>query len=179
MFDAPPSLPSHASLKPLAAQCVAAASVRYQVPELLLHAIAAKEAGRTGECNRNRNGSYDCGIAQINTVWFPHFARYGIRPEHIIHDTCTNLNLSAYILRKYHNRKRDWFKTIISYNIGPNNWSPVRLAIGRRYAADVVRFWWDLYHWVNARAHPKAYPAVPRTAPRSSTGTRRPLGAAP
>lgn len=155
MLDAAPSLPSYASLTPQAAQCVAAASSRYQVPELLLHAVAAKEAGRTGQCTRNKNGSHDCGIAQINTVWFKHFERYGIRPEHIVYDACTNLHLSAYILRTYYNRKSDWFNAVVSYNIGPNKWSPERYAIGRRYAMDVVRYWWQLHHWVSA-AHSAA-----------------------
>jgi soluble lytic murein transglycosylase-like protein len=151
VVDALASLPSQAGLAPAVAQCIASAAVRYQVPELLLHAIVAKEAGRTGHCNRNRNGSLDCGLAQINTVWFSHFARYGIRPEHIVHDACLNVHLGAYVLRTYYNQSRDWVAATASYNIGPSRRSAVRNDIGRRYAEAVVRHWWTLYRWRAAR----------------------------
>jgi soluble lytic murein transglycosylase-like protein len=147
-----PALPPYAHLDAEAVQCIAQASVRYQVPELLLHAVLLKENGRTGKCSKNRNGTFDCGFAQINTTWFEHFARYGIRPEHLVSNSCINIQAGAYVLKDNYNKKADWFKAIVSYNIGPYRWTPERYAIGYKYAKDVITHWWRLHNWVVANS---------------------------
>jgi len=148
--DAPSLLPPYAHLDKEAVQCVAQASLRYSVPELLLHSILMKENGRTGKCSKNRNGTYDCGLAQINTAWLPHFAKYGITPDILYGNACVNIQASAYILRWNFERKPDWYRATIAYNIGPYRWTPNRLAIGQRYADDVLRRWWGYYEWLAA-----------------------------
>lgn len=150
-MDAVPSLPPYAHITQEATQCVGQASARYEVPELLLHSILMKENGRTGKCSRpNNNGSKDCGLAQINTDWNEFLARFKIRPEDVRDDACTNIYVSAYILRTYYNQKEgDWFKAIVSYNIGPNKWTNTRYSIGYKYATDVVNYWWGFQRWVD------------------------------
>lgn len=151
-MDATPSLPPYAHIDSVAVQCVALASARYAVPELLLHAILMKENGRTGKCSRNNNGTYDCGLAQINTTWTSYFAKQGIQPERLLGDACTNIHASAYILRSNYNQKNaDWFKAAVAYNIGPNNWNQTRYSIGYKYARDVVSRWWGFQNWVDAK----------------------------
>lgn len=148
-MDAVAALPPYAHLDQEAVQCVAQASSRYQVPELLLHSILMKENGRTGKCSKNKNGTYDCGLAQINTTWLPHFAKYGVTQEMLYGNACTNIQAAAYILRWNFLRKQEqWFPTIMAYNIGPYNWTPARTAIGQRYANDVVARWWGFYDWL-------------------------------
>ena len=151
-----PALPPHAHLDHEAVQCVAQASRRYEVPELLLHAILLKEDGRNGTCSRvNIDGSRDCGLAQVNTKWWiPYFEKQGVPKQAIVNNACTNIQASAYILRTYYQQKnQDWFKATMAYNIGPYNWekSPNRVQIGMRYARDVVQRWWGLYDWVKAQ----------------------------
>ncbi len=95
------------------------------------------------------------GLAQINTSWVQHFLRYGIRLEHLLYDTCTNLQASAYILKSNANKfNGDWFKAIIAYNIGPANWTASRYAIGRNYADNVVKSWWGFQNWVEVNGSP-------------------------
>lgn len=155
------ALPPYGVLDQPAVQCIAEAAHRYEVPELLLHAIVSKENGRTGQCVRNRNGSQDCGLAQINTAWAPHFARYGIMQHHITHHACTNLTAAAYILKKYQIRKGgDWFKAVVSYNIGPNEWTAKRYPIGHRYAVDVIGRWQRLHSYVVQLHHHLAQQAA-------------------
>lgn len=185
-MDAIPSLPPYAHVTQEAVQCAARASLRYQVPELLLHAVVVKENGRMGKCSRNKNGTYDCGLAQINTAWVQHFARYGIKLEHLLNDTCTNLHASAYILRDNVNKKRgDWFSAIVAYNIGPNNWTPERYRVGYRYATDVVRFWWGFQNYVDARngvaraATPEYAATQPAPGARHMEQTRQLVFSAP
>jgi len=135
-----------------AVQCIAQASARYQVPELLMHAVLRKEGGRMGQAVKNRNGTYDLGLAQINTSWVEHFGRYGVTRESLQTDTCTNLYASGYILRRNFNLKRNWTDAIIAYNIGPNQWTPNRYRIGVTYARDVIRYWHEFHDQVNSKA---------------------------
>jgi len=170
-MDVTPSLPPYAHVTSEAVQCIAQASVRYDVPELLLHAIIVKENGRMGKCSKNKNGTYDCGLAQINTSWVPYFAKYGIKLEHLLGDTCTNLHASAYILRSNFNKKNsNWFNAVVAYNIGPNNWTTERYQVGYGYASDVVKQWWGFQNYVDASQGivRQAVPAAGRTAPAPS-----------
>lgn len=138
-----PAIPPYAHVTSEWVQCAKAASVRYAVPETLLHAILAKEGGRIGTVSRNANGTVDLGPAQINSAWLSAFARYGVSAAHLSSDVCTNLAASAYILKKnWYAKDQNWFYAIVSYNIGPNRWVPDRYAIGYRYAKDVVAYWW-------------------------------------
>jgi hypothetical protein len=150
-MDAVPALPPYAHITQEAVQCAATASLRYDVPELLLHAILMKENGRAGQCSKNSNGTYDCGVAQINTTWMSYFAKQGIKPEYLLGDTCTNIQAATYILRLNFNKKNDWFHAAVAYNIGPNNWTQARYAVGYRYAQDVVSRWWGFQRWVDAK----------------------------
>jgi hypothetical protein len=146
-LDIQPAVPPYGHVTAEAVQCAAQASVRYDVPELLLHAIIVKENGRKGQCTRNSNGTYDCGWAQINTSWLKSFAQYGIKLEHITNDTCVNINASAYILRDNFNK----------------------------YASDVVRNWWAFQSWVTgvpAPMQPTQYPVASKPKGMPRTGGR-------
>lgn len=145
-------------------QCAALAAQRYEVPELLLHAILQKENGRVGQAVRNRNGSDDLGLAQINTIWLKEFSKYGITREHLRDDRCTNLYAAGYVLRTNVNRYggNDWFRATIAYNVGPNSWAknPKRYSIGYHYAVDVFRRWHALHQkvFVNRNVEPSSPP---------------------
>lgn len=148
-----PVLPPYGVVDAVAAQCIVQASARYEVPELLLHAIIRKEGGRMGRYSSNRDGTYDFGLAQINTKWLGHFARYGITPAVLLNDTCTNIAAAAYILKfNWQRQNGDWFKTIVAYNLGNNNWSPQRYVVGYKYAADVLVHWRAFQDYVVEKA---------------------------
>lgn len=152
-------VPPYAHLNEEAVQCIAQASLLYEVPELLLHAIISKEGGRTGQCRRNTNGTYDCGLAQINTSWVEFFKRQGVSPAELLLSACTNITASAYILKyNYLKKNRSWPDSIISYNIGPGNWTSERYQVGYRYAKDVVARWWGFHRWV--QTHPSQIAAT-------------------
>lgn len=144
-------LPPYAHVSQEAVQCIAQASSRFGVPELLMHAVALTENGRTGKCVKNRDGSWDCGLMQINTKWAPTFEKSKVSFSYVAHDACTNVQAGAYILRDNYNKKGDWFSAIVAYNIGPNSTSPVRLQIGKIYGQKVLKAWWSLHHYVVAK----------------------------
>jgi soluble lytic murein transglycosylase-like protein len=84
------ALPVHA--------CWEEAATRYQVNSVLLHAIARTESGlNPAAVGRNRNGSRDIGIMQINSRWLPALAAHGIA-ERDLFEPCTNIHIGAWIL---------------------------------------------------------------------------------
>jgi soluble lytic murein transglycosylase-like protein len=87
--------PIHAAF---AADCFKHAAQRYAVPVQLLQAIALQESsGNARAFNRNRNGSYDIGLMQINSAWLPTLSRHGISSEHLF-DPCVSVLVGAWIL---------------------------------------------------------------------------------
>lgn len=75
-------------LSPRAHRCIQEAAVFHGVNADVLRAILIVESGgRPLALNRNRNGTYDIGIAQINSIHLQELARYGIRAEHLF-DEC-------------------------------------------------------------------------------------------
>ena len=84
------ALPVHA--------CWEDAAARYQVNSTLLHAIARTESGLNPRAvGRNRDGSRDIGLMQINSWWLPTLARHGIREQDLF-DPCTSIHVGAWIL---------------------------------------------------------------------------------
>ena len=74
------------------------AAARYSVNPLVLYAIASQESSlNPAAVHHNADGSYDLGLTQINSIWFPHLSKFGITPTHLM-DPCINLNVGAYIL---------------------------------------------------------------------------------
>lgn len=70
----------------------------YGINVHLLYAIAKTESNlNPGAMNRNKNGSYDIGLMQINSSWLPTLKKYGVE-ETQLKDPCVNLQVGAWIL---------------------------------------------------------------------------------
>ena len=101
------------------ASCLYLASQTYQVPPEVMIGIMTVEGGRVGQAVANTNGSYDLGPMQINTIWIPELAKYwkvseGTAAKWVRDDPCTNLNVSAWILRQHINETGS-LSTAIAY----------------------------------------------------------------
>ena len=73
--------------------------MRYGINPYLLAAIAKTESNFNPKAvRRNSNGTRDLGLMQINTLWLPTLAKYGIQEQHLF-DPCVNLAVGAWILR--------------------------------------------------------------------------------
>jgi soluble lytic murein transglycosylase-like protein len=74
------------------------ASERYKVDAWLLYAIAKHESGLNPYAvNRNKNGSVDVGVMQINSIHFPTLAKLGI-PKESLWNPETNIQVGAWVL---------------------------------------------------------------------------------
>src|SRR5687767_168159 len=79
-------------------ECINQAALTYHVPAKLILSILAVESGQVGTASPNKNGTYDYGPMQINTIWLDKIQRYGYSKEQIRYDPCANVMVGAWIL---------------------------------------------------------------------------------
>ena len=113
-----------------AAACWREAAARYGVNADLLYAIAKTESSLNPQAlNRNRDGSYDVGLMQINSRWLPTLRQYGV-DEKRLYDPCVSIQVGAWILAQNMRRLGNSWDAVGAYNSG----NP---ALGLRYALRV------------------------------------------
>lgn len=81
-------------------RCIQNAAEYHDVDPQLLRAILVVESRLNPKAiNRNRNGTRDIGVAQINTIHLPALQVHGIQEDHLL-DACINTYVGAWLLRK-------------------------------------------------------------------------------
>lgn len=96
------------------AACFHAAGGRYGVPPALLWAIAWQESRHNpAAVNRNRNGSYDYGVMQINSSWYRELG-----PERwaALGDPCYNVHVGAWVLARCMAAHGDTWRAVGCYH---------------------------------------------------------------
>ncbi len=101
------------------AYCFEEAGRYYGVSPRLLWAIAKVESNFNPRAiNRNKNGTYDIGLMQINSRWLPVLKRHGLYDERLIWHPCYNTFVGAWVLRQCINRYGNSWKAVDCYNKG-------------------------------------------------------------
>jgi len=99
-----------------AASCWQEAGQRYQVSPALLYAIARTESGLDpAALNRNRDGSTDIGLMQINSAWLAKLAQHGIS-ERKLWEPCTNIHVGAWVLSQNIRKLGMTWEAVGAYN---------------------------------------------------------------
>ncbi|VVE64077.1 invasion protein IagB [Pandoraea captiosa] len=118
------------------ADCWDVAAERYQLDPLLLYAIAQVESNLDMNArNTNRNGTYDIGLMQINSIHLPKLAQYGVTERHLREDACASIVTGAWILAGFVRQYGYGWEAVGAYNAGTGE---ARAPLRRRYA-DKVR----------------------------------------
>ncbi len=91
-------------MRPLTTACVLDAARVSGMPPAALFGVLATEGGKTGEALSNKNGTWDLGAFQINTVHLNELAGMGIAPEAVLRDGRVNAYAAAWLLRKEYRR---------------------------------------------------------------------------
>ena len=86
--------------------CMAAVAAFYHLPPRVLPSIQAVEGGSVGSVSANRDGSFDLGVMQVNTLWLTALGRAAhMTPEavraRLVGDACFNIAAAGIILRTY------------------------------------------------------------------------------
>ena len=103
-------------MRPLTAACVVDAARASGMPVAALFAILATEGGKTGEALRNKNGTWDLGGFQVNSVHLNELAAMGISPEAVLRDGRVNAYAAAWLLRKEYRRTGNLWRAIGTYH---------------------------------------------------------------
>ena len=100
--------------------CFEDAGRYYGVSPQLLWAIAKVESNFNPKAiNRNKNGTYDIGLMQINSSWFAYLKKHGIDPS-LLWDPCYNAHVGAMVLRHCIDTYGYSWKAVDCYNKGKN-----------------------------------------------------------
>lgn len=98
--------------------CWEEAGNKYGINAQLLYAIAKTESGLNPQAfNRNKNGSYDVGLMQINSIWLPTLRKHGIK-EQQLYESCTSIQVGAWILAQNIQRMGNSWNAVGAYNSG-------------------------------------------------------------
>ncbi|SPT71571.1 conjugal transfer protein TrbN [Anaerobiospirillum thomasii] len=82
-------------------KCISWTAYQFDLPEELIYSILYVERGSVnGQCSFNRNGTKDCGPAQINDVRIGELKRFKLSREDIRHKPCHNIWAMGYLLRR-------------------------------------------------------------------------------
>ncbi|PRA26554.1 transglycosylase SLT domain-containing protein [Pseudomonas poae] len=127
------------------AYCWAEVGSRYDIEPELLQAIAAVESGyRADAMNRaNRNGTWDIGLMQINSLHLPRLLKLGITEERLLAEPCLSVEVGASILSEFIQRFGYNWTAVGSYNVGAGS-GPQRDALRMQYAQKIWRRYEEL-----------------------------------
>jgi hypothetical protein len=83
-----------------AEQCIVPAANFHGLNALLLRAVLRVESAlKPDAIARNKNGTFDIGIGQINSMHLPELKKFGIEPGHLA-DACVGTYVSGWFLKK-------------------------------------------------------------------------------
>lgn len=97
--------------------CWVDAGVRYQIDPYILYAIAVQESSLNPLAINYNKGSYDLGLMQINSFWFPKIKEYGITEKDLL-DPCTSIYVGAWVLSQAIEIFGNNWRAVGAYNAG-------------------------------------------------------------
>lgn len=116
--------------------CFEQAAAYYQIPPVLLRAIAEHESGTDPQqVHINTNGSKDIGLMQINEMWLPKIAPMGITHQDL-YDGCVNTFVGAWILAQNMRKAETLWEAVGVYNAGWRE-TPAHRKRRARYIASI------------------------------------------
>lgn len=91
-------MPSALLINDVPIECINQAAIAYHVPATLIVSVLMTEGGKLGTAKLNKNGSYDYGPMQINTVWINRLKKYNVSLDDIQFNPCKNVMVGTWIL---------------------------------------------------------------------------------
>lgn len=96
--------------------CINRVATTYHVPAAVILSVMIKENSRNGQAVKNKNGTYDYGVFQINDVWLPKIAAYGYTKHDLQYHPCRNVEVAAWIIGRNMAEGQSVWKGIANYH---------------------------------------------------------------
>jgi soluble lytic murein transglycosylase-like protein len=98
-------------------ECFTGAATRYTINKSLLVAIARTESqmNPNAQSPKNKDGSYDIGLMQVNSTWLPTLKQYGLSKADLL-SACTNIYVGAWIMANNISRHGATWNAVGAYN---------------------------------------------------------------
>lgn len=101
MIDAlPMTAPSQYGAGQAREVCIVRAAAHYRAHPDLVRAIIRTEGGTTGKVSYNKNGSYDMGLMQINSIHLAELSKFGITRDMLVNNECLNIFIGTYYIQR-------------------------------------------------------------------------------
>ncbi len=97
-------------------ECINQAAITYHVPATLIISVLGVEGGSVGMASPNKNGTFDYGPMQINTIWLEKIKPYGYTREQIQYDPCANVMVGTWILGTNIASTPDFWRGVAGYH---------------------------------------------------------------
>lgn len=107
---------SHLFIHGVPIECINQAAIAYYVPAKTIISVLLTEGGNVGTASINKNGTYDYGPMQINSIWLPKIAPYGYTQQHLQYDPCLNVQVGTWILSREIAEGQDYWQGIGNYH---------------------------------------------------------------
>lgn len=81
-------------------ECINHAAETFHVPASIIVSVMKIENGWNGAAIKNKNGTYDLGVMQVNSSWLTKLNKYRITRQDLQSDPCINVHVATWILAK-------------------------------------------------------------------------------
>lgn len=88
--------------------CINQAAVKYHVPATMIISVMQTEGGRNGDAIKNKNGTVDLGVMQVNSSWLSILKKYNLTLTSLRYDACLNVEVGTWILAQQMARAEGW-----------------------------------------------------------------------
>jgi hypothetical protein len=105
-----------AMINDVSVDCINRVAMTYHVPVTVILSVMKKENGRNGLAVKNKNGTYDYGVFQINSIWLPKIAAYGYTRDDIQYNGCKNTEVATWIISKNMAQGKAVWSSIANYH---------------------------------------------------------------
>lgn len=89
-------------------ECINYAAQTFHVPAVIIVAVMKIENGWNGAAIKNKNGSHDLGVMQVNSGWLSRLGKHGITRQDLQFNPCVNVHAATWILARGLARAEGW-----------------------------------------------------------------------
>ena len=89
-------------------QCINQSAANFHIPAMMIVSVIQIENGKNGQAVKNKDGTFDLGVMQINSTWIKKLNAKGIKETNVQFDPCTNVAVGAWILAQGISNSAGW-----------------------------------------------------------------------